>query len=149
MKLRLLAVGKAPRWVEEGFVQYAGRLPADNALRLTVVSPRRGQSDEARLLAEVRAEEIVVIFDRRGQTLSSEDLARLLARWRQSGRDVALLVGGVGGFDEAARKQAQHVLSMSAMTFPHLLARVLVAEQIYRAWSILGGHPYHLAHAGQ
>lgn len=148
MKLRLLAVGKAPRWVEEGFAQYADRLPADCALRLTVVVPRRGQSDEERLLAEVRAREIAVVFDRRGRTVSSEDMAELLAEWRQSGRDVALLVGGLGGFGDQARGQAEHVLSLSAMTFPHLLARVVVAEQVYRAWSILRGHPYHLAQAG-
>lgn len=148
MKLRLLAVGKAPRWVEEGFAQYAQRLPPDCPLQLTVVSPRRGQSDEDRLLAEVRSRETAVLFDRRGRTLSSEDMAELLAAWRQSGRDVALLVGGVAGFDEQARGQAEHVLSLSAMTLPHLLARVVVAEQVYRAWSILGGHPYHLAHAG-
>lgn len=148
MKLRLLAVGKAPRWVEEGFAQYAGRLPANSALHLTVVSPRRGQTDEQRLLAEVRARETAVIFDRRGRVVDSEDIAGLLADWRLSGRDVALLVGGVAGFDVEARHQAQHVLSLSAMTFPHLLARVLVAEQIYRAWTILGGHPYHRAYAG-
>lgn len=148
MKLRLLVVGKAPRWIDEGFREYADRLPQENPLRLTVVSPRRGQSDEERLLAEVRPKEVAVIFDRRGSAVSSEELAALLARWRQSGRDVALLVGGVAGFDDAARAGADHVLSLSAMTFPHLLARVVIAEQLYRAWSILGRHPYHLAHAG-
>lgn len=148
MKLRLLAVGKAPRWVEEGFAQYAQRLPADCPLQLTVVSPRRGQSDEDRLLAEVRPREIAVVFDRRGMTVSSEDMAELLAAWRLSGRNVALLVGGVAGFDDETRAQAEHVLSLSAMTLPHLLTRVVVAEQVYRAWSILRGHPYHLAQAG-
>lgn len=148
MNLRLLAVGKAPRWVEEGFAQYANRLPADCALQLTVVSPRRGQSDEERLLAEVRPRETAVVFDRRGRSVSSEDMAKLLAEWRQSGRDVAMLVGGLAGFDDEARGRADHVLSLSAMTFPHLLARVVVAEQVYRAWSILRGHPYHLAQAG-
>ena len=148
MKLRLLAVGKAPRWVEEGFAQYAQRLPADCRLQLSVVSPRRGQSDEERLLAEVRPRETAVIFDRRGRTISSEDMAEMLAGWRQSGRDVALLVGGVAGFDDEARSKAQCVLSLSAMTLPHLLARVVVAEQVYRAWSILRSHPYHLAQAG-
>ena len=148
MKLRLLAVGRAPRWIDEGFAQYAERLPRECALALTVVSPRRGQSEEERLLAEVRSRETAVIFDRRGTSVSSEGFAELFAGWRQSGRDVALLVGGVAGFDADARGRAAHVLSLSAMTFPHLLARVMVAEQIYRAWSILARHPYHLAHAG-
>lgn len=99
------------------------------------------------MLAEVRPREIAVVFDRRGRSVSSEGLAKLLAEWRQSGRDVALLVGGLAGFGDEARGRAEHVLSLSALTFPHLLSRVVVAEQVYRAWTILRGHPYHLAQA--
>ena len=146
MNLRLLAVGKAPGWIDEGFAQYAARLPPENALELAVVPPRRGRSDEQRLFGALRPNETPVIFDRRGRTASSEELAKLLAEWRMAGRDVALLVGGVDGFSQAALGRARHILSLSAMTFPHLLARVIVAEQIYRAWTILRGHPYHLAH---
>ncbi len=143
LKVRLLAVGKAPRWIDEGLAEYAKRLPSENALELAVVSPRRGQSDENRLLAEVRSKEIVVVLDRRGEALSSEAFAALVAQWRMGRRDVAILIGGASGFSESARQRAQHVLSLSAMTLPHLLVRVVVAEQIYRAWTILAGHPYH------
>lgn len=124
-------------------MHYARRLPPGAGMELKLVVPRRGQSDEERLLAEVRPEETTVIFDRRGEPISSAGLAQAVADWRMARRDVALLIGGVAGFDEAARRQAQTVLSLSAMTFPHQLARVVVAEQIYRANAILAGHPYH------
>lgn len=143
MKLRVLAVGKAPSWIDEGFASYAQRLPADNALELVVVNPRTGQSEAERLLAAVRTREIAVVLDRCGRSLSSEGLSALLAGWRMGGRDVALLVGGADGFDARTRENAEDVISLSQLTFPHQLVRVLVAEQIYRAWSILAGHPYH------
>ena len=142
MKIRLLTVGKAPPWIAAGFAQYAGRLPAD-ALRLAVARPRRGQTDEQCLLGAVRERELLVLWDRRGERTSSEGFAALLARWRMMGCDVALLIGGVQGFGAPARARAAHVLSLSEMTFPHQLARVMVAEQVYRAWAMLAGHPYH------
>lgn len=142
MKIRLITVGKAPRWITEGFEHYTRRLPP-NTLDLVVASPRRGQTDEARLLEAVREHEVLVVWDRRGQQMSSEGFAALLGRWRGSGRDVALLIGGVNGFGSATRARAAHVLALSQMTWPHQLARVLVAEQIYRAWAIHARHPYH------
>ena len=142
MKLRLITVGKAPQWITDGFDEYARRLPA-NALRLEVVSPRRGQSDEERLLAALRERDLLVVWDRSGEHVSSKGLAELLGRWRMAGRDVAMLIGGVEGLGAAAQGRAAHVLSLSAMTFPHQLVRVLVAEQLYRAWAIENGHPYH------
>lgn len=145
LKLRLLTVGKAPRWIDDGFAHYARRLPPGHGLQLVVLAPRRGQTDEQRLLAALRPGETVVIFERRGRSLDSEGMAALLAQWRMAGRDVALLVGGISGFGADACRRAQHVLSLSALTLPHQLARVLVAEQIYRAWTILSGHPYHVA----
>ena len=143
LKLRLLAVGRAPRWIDEGFAHYAGRLPAQNSLELVVVTTRRRETDTRALLAAVRPREAIVMLDQRGATVSSEQFATLLEEWRMAGRDVALLVGGVDGFDATARQQAQSVLSLSALTFPHQLVRVLVAEQVYRAWAIRSGHPYH------
>lgn len=143
MKIRLVAVGNAPRWIDEGFAHYARRLPPATALTLEVVSPRRGQSDAQRLLAAVRGNETLVLLDQRGTALSSEELAGELAAWRQDRRDIALLIGGTEGFGAAARQQAQRVLSLSRLTFPHQLVRVLVAEQLYRASAILAGHPYH------
>ena len=143
MKLRLLAVGKAPSWIEEGFAHYARRLPPESTLELVVVPPRRGASDEQRLLSALRPRETMAVFDERGATLTSRQLAATLADWRRAGRDVALLIGGSAGFSQETRSRAACVLSLSALTFPHQLARVLVAEQMYRAWAILHGHPYH------
>ena len=143
MRLRVLAVGKAPAWIDEGFHSYAQRLPPDNALELVVVSGRAGQSEGERLLAAVRAREVTVVLDRGGRPLSSEGLASLLADWRMDGRDIAILIGGADGFAARIRDNAEHVISLSPLTFPHLLVRVLIAEQVYRAWSILAGHPYH------
>ena len=142
MRLRLLAVGKAPSWIDEGFAHYARRLPPENSLELVIVTPRPGQSDEQRLLSALRPRETAVVFDQRGRPTTSPELATLLADWRQAGRDVALLIGGATGWSETARQGAAHVLSLSALTFPHQLTRVLVAEQLYRAWAILHGHPY-------
>lgn len=142
MKLRLITVGKAPTWIADGFDEYARRLPA-NALRLEVVAPRRGQTDEERLLAALRERELLVVWDRCGARVSSAGLAKLLGRWRMAGRDVAMLIGGVEGLGAGVTERAAHVLSLSDMTFPHQLARVLVAEQLYRAWAIDNGHPYH------
>ena len=139
----MLTVGKAPQWIEEGFAHYADRLPAGNSLELSVLSPRRGETDEQRLLAAVRSKETLVLLDQRGSAVCSRQLADMLAEWRMNGRDVALLIGGLQGFGDAARQRAAQVLSLSAMTFPHQLVRVMIAEQIYRAWAILHGHPYH------
>ena len=140
-----MAVGRAPGWIDEGFAHYARRLPRQNALELVVVSSKRRQTDEESLLAAVRAKETLVVLDRRGESFTSEQLAALLADWRMSGCDVALAIGGQAGFGDASRQRADHSLSLSAMTFPHQLVRIMVAEQIYRAWTILSGHPYHSA----
>lgn len=145
LKLRLLAVGKAPGWIDDGVAHYFKRLPAASRPELAVLPPRRGMNDQQRLLAAVRQNEITVILDRSGRALSSPGLAALLGDWRMAGRDVAMLIGGHAGFDAQARHGAAAVLSLSALTLPHQLVRVLLAEQLYRAWTILQGHPYHRA----
>ena len=110
---------------------------------MVVVSARRGQTIEQRLLDAVREREILVVLDRQGAAIASEGLAALMGEWRMQGRDVAFLVGGVDGLGSRSRDRAEHVLSLSNMTLPHLLVRVVLAEQLYRAAMILGGHPYH------
>lgn len=145
LKLRVLAVGKAPKWIDDGVAHYLRRLPPASRPELAVVTPRRGSTDEQRLLAAVRQNEVAVILDRRGRGITSDGLAALLADWRMAGRDVALLIGGSAGFDAEARRNATQVLSLSALTLPHQLVRVLLAEQLYRAWTILHHHPYHRA----
>jgi 23S rRNA (pseudouridine1915-N3)-methyltransferase len=151
--IHLIAVGTGmPRWVAEGFQEYARRLPRECALRLREVDlpqrlrglpPEQGRAAEGeRLLAAVPAGAARVALDERGSPWSTAELARRLQGWLGGGRDVALLVGGADGLAPACREGAE-VWSLSPLTLPHMLVRVVVAEQIYRAWSILAGHPYH------
>lgn len=146
-----------PEWVEAGYREYAKRLPAECALNLIEVEPRhRGKSaaraSEAQLARAEEAQRIerclpkgagVVALDGRGQSWSTEDLACRLAGWMGEGRDRALLVGGPDGLCESLLSRAEQRWSLSRLTFPHPLVRVILAEQIYRAWTLLKGHPYH------
>ena len=156
MHIRLLAVGdRQPGWVDDAFQSYAGRLPRDWQFRLdTIATARRGKGaaseravlDEGeRLLAKLSRDERLVLLDERGQRLTSKALAGALGEWQQGGRDLAFLIGGPDGVSEAVRQRAERRLSLSDLTLPHGLARVLLAEQLYRAWSLAAGHPYHRA----
>jgi 23S rRNA (pseudouridine1915-N3)-methyltransferase len=137
------------------FDDYAGRLagrgPAGMTLALREVEERRKlpvdqhrAAEAALLLAEIPKGAIIVALDARGKTLSSEDFAKRLARWRDDGvGDIAFVIGGADGLDRRIIERAAFVLSLGSMTWPHLLVRAMLAEQIYRAQSILLGHPYH------
>ncbi|TNC93043.1 23S rRNA (pseudouridine(1915)-N(3))-methyltransferase RlmH [Thalassolituus sp.] len=154
MKLRLLAVGnKMPAWVEQGYQEYARRMPADCALELVELSPgHRGknasiekamQQEAEALRKALRPQEHVVALAVEGKAWSTEQLSRELEGWRMQGGDVALLIGGPDGMTPEIMKLAQQRWSLSNLTLPHPLVRVLMAEQLYRAWTILQGHPYH------
>ena len=156
MQIHLIAVGeKMPRWVHEGYSEYAKRLPAECALRLVEIpAGRRGKNtdiartvdDESkRILAAVPKSATVVALEVGGRSWSTEQLARQLGDWMGRGQDLALLVGGPDGLGEAARQAAGQHWSLSPLTLPHPLVRVVLAEQLYRAWSILRHHPYHRA----
>jgi len=97
------------------------------------------------LLAALPDKVRVVALDENGKERTTREMSRQLARWQEEGRDVALLVGGADGLSEACRERADDIWSLSRLTFPHPLVRVIVAEQIYRAWSLLNNHPYHRA----
>jgi 23S rRNA (pseudouridine1915-N3)-methyltransferase len=165
MKIQLLSVGRRmPRWVDEAFAEYAKRLPPSCSLSLTEIEPalrqrpgKRSQYSTAspaqreriiategeRILKALPTSALTVALDARGQMWSTEALAAELERWLAGGRDVALLVGGADGLDPRCLARAEQRWSLSRLTFPHPLVRVILAEQIYRAWSILQGHPYH------
>jgi len=156
MRLQLLAVGqRMPEWVATGFAEYAGRMPRDMALTLHALpNPARSRAldtstlrrlEGQALLAAVPGQALVVALDEGGDVVDTQAMAGRLARWQQSGRDVALVIGGAAGLDDAVRERADWVWSLSPLTFPHMLVRILVAEQIYRAWSLLNNHPYHRA----
>lgn len=154
MKIRLLAVGtRMPDWVTAGYEEYAKRLTDDVRLELVeIAAGKRGKNaDVVRLtdkegeaqLAAIPAQDYVVALEVGGRPLSTEDLSEKLGRWLQEGRNISLLVGGPEGLSAAARARADLQWSLSPLTLPHPMVRVLLAEQIYRAWTLLKGHPYH------
>ena len=154
MKIRLLCVGtRMPDWVTEGYSTFARRLPRDTTLTLEEVPASRRSGDVQRcideegerLLSRTTKDDRVIVLDECGAAWSSVELSQRLAAWRQDGRDVVLLVGGADGLSQLCRSRAEVSWSLSAATLPHAFVRVLVAEQVYRAWTLLTGHPYHRA----
>lgn len=153
MKLKLLAVGsKMPGWVQQGFDDYRRRFSKDMALDLLEIPAlKRGKNadiqriidKEGELLLAQAGKDHIVMLDIPGSRWSTEQLASQLAGWQHCGRDVSLLVGGPEGLSGACKAAAQQSWSLSPLTLPHPLARILVAESLYRAWSLLSNHPYH------
>jgi 23S rRNA (pseudouridine1915-N3)-methyltransferase len=154
MKLAVVAVGtRMPSWVVDGFREYAKRMPPRIALELIEIKPEARTSGKtaAQMLA-AEAQRIraalprgarVVALDEHGKDLSTSSLAVQLDGWMQESGPLAFLIGGPDGLDPALKKSAAMQLRLSSLTLPHGLARVLLAEQLYRALSIIGGHPYH------
>jgi 23S rRNA (pseudouridine1915-N3)-methyltransferase len=152
MRARLIAVGeRMPAWVAAGLDEYIKRLRRELPLQLVEVSAK--SRDPARMMAEEGAAQLaaiapgahVVALDGRGKPWSSEELAAQLARWRMAGKDLALVIGGADGLAPALLDRADQRWSLGPATLPHMLVRILVAEQLYRATSLLGHHPYHRA----
>lgn len=155
MKLRLVAVGtRMPAWVTAGWLDYAERMPRELKLEL-IELPLAVRGKNADLERAKNAEGVKllersegctrVMLDERGASWTSTDLANRLKAWMQDGRDVALLVGGPDGHAAEVQKAADERWSLSKLTLPHALVRVLIAEQLYRAWSLTANHPYHRA----
>jgi 23S rRNA (pseudouridine1915-N3)-methyltransferase len=154
MNIQLIAVGtRMPNWVEQGFSEYAKRLPPEFSLNLTEIPagkrgkhadiPRLMRVEGQRLLAAVPQHAHVVVLEVGGRPWSTEQLAARLQQHLYYGGDLALLVGGPDGLSPACRQAAHEQWSISPLTLPHPLVRVIIAEQIYRSWSILCHHPYH------
>ena len=154
MRIHLIAVGRRmPDWVNAGFEEYRKRMPPECRLELVeIAAGQRGKgADLARLqreegekmLAAIPRGTEVVALDAGGKRVDTEGLSRWLEGWLAGGRDVALLVGGPEGLAPACLERADRRWSLSPLTFPHPLVRILVAEQLYRAVSIVKGHPYH------
>ncbi|MFM1897115.1 MAG: rRNA ((1915)-N(3))-methyltransferase RlmH [Pseudomonadota bacterium] len=154
MKLNLVAVGnKMPTWVDLAVNEYGRRLPPDFALVVkTVPLAKRSKTsnidqcvrkEAEALLARLGRDDVVVALEVKGRVLDTESLARRINAIREQGRDLSLLVGGPDGLGEACLARASEQWSLSALTLPHPLVRILVAEQLYRVWSLLNQHPYH------
>ncbi len=156
MKARLIAVGeRAPGWVAEGFAEYRKRLSHWLPLDLVKIEPglrgkgrdavRAMQDEGARVLAAIPKNAHAVVLDGRGKAHSSEQLAQRLEHWRGQGRDLAFLVGGPEGHAPEVLARADEHWSLGPLTLPHMLVRLVLAEQLYRAAALLANHPYHRA----
>ena len=154
MKIRLLAVGtKMPAWVTQGVTEYTKRLPTDCQLEIVEINPGfRGKSaSKAKAMAQeaeainkaLRGNEHIVTLEVEGKNWSTEELSDNLEHWRSFGQDIAFIVGGADGLDPSITVKARQRWSLSRLTLPHPMVRIMVAEQVYRAWTILQGHPYH------
>ncbi|HEV2539099.1 MAG TPA: 23S rRNA (pseudouridine(1915)-N(3))-methyltransferase RlmH [Frateuria sp.] len=156
MRARMIAIGeRMPGWVADGFAEYRKRLSHELPLELVELKPgARGKGrDDARamheegqaILAALPRDIHVVALDGRGKTWSSEELAAQLANWRMAGRDLAFLIGGPDGHAPEVLARADQRWSLGPLTLPHMLVRLVLAEQLYRASTLLAGHPYHRA----
>lgn len=153
MKVQLVAVGtKMPDWVQTGFTEYLRRFPKDMPFELVEIpAGKRGKNadikrildKEGELMLAAAGKNRIVTLDIPGKPWDTPQLAHELERWKQDGRDVSLLIGGPEGLSPACKAAAEQSWSLSALTLPHPLVRVLVAESLYRAWSITTNHPYH------
>jgi 23S rRNA (pseudouridine1915-N3)-methyltransferase len=156
MLINFVCVGsKMPAWVNQGYEEYAKRLNKDIRIKLIeVVASKRAKTisveklkaeEAGRILKVIPKGAYVVALDVKGKQWSTEDLSVQLERWLHLGQDVNLIVGGPDGLDAEILKLANEKWSLSNLTFPHPIVRVVVSEQIYRAWSLLNNHPYHRA----
>ena len=154
MRIHLITVAnKAPAWVVDGYNEYAKRMPPEARLELVEVKPepREGGKTPAqmmaaeakRILAAVPKGATLVALDERGRDTSTKALAQLLESWLAGGSDVALIVGGPDGLAPEIKSNASVLLRLSSLTLPHALVRVVLAEAMYRGWSVVKGHPYH------
>ncbi len=155
MHFRILAVGdRQPAWVDDAVNNYTGRLPPSWRFRIdTLPVAKRGKNGQDPKYREAEgdtilaraADEFIVLLDERGKSLSSVELATKLADWQRDGRNLCFVIGGPDGVSDAVKSRADFCWSLSRLTLPHGLARILCAEQLYRAWSLNAGHPYHRA----
>ncbi len=154
MKLLILAVGnKMPSWISEGYNEYAKRMPREARLELIEIKPEARisgktpeqmmEAEAQRILAALPADMLRIALDERGTTPTTKQLSQQMQGWMQQGRDVAFIIGGADGLHASIKQQAQSLIALSALTLPHGMVRVLLAEQLYRAWSLLHNHPYH------
>ena len=154
MRLMVVAVGqRVPAWAQTAWDDYAKRFPPELKLELKAIKtePRAGGKTAAQLMAAERQRieaaipkgTHIVVLDERGTALTTQALASRLGDWQGLGGDVALVIGGPDGLDPELRRSAQERIRLSDLTLPHAMVRVLLVEQLYRAWSVNAGHPYH------
>jgi 23S rRNA (pseudouridine1915-N3)-methyltransferase len=154
MKIHLVAIGqRMPTWVNQAFNEYAKRLPNDYQLILRALSAQKRTkssnteqliaTESLALISACPAQSHRIALDRVGRSMNTHDIAKKLNQWHDQSQDIAILIGGPEGISKTHLEQCHSTWSLSDLTLPHPLVRILIAEQIYRAWSILSNHPYH------
>lgn len=153
MKLRILAIGhKMPTWVELGCAEYLKRMPREATVEVVEFKPDKRaagkggeqvrEAEGARIL-EATGRDFLVVLDERGKSVTTLQLAEKFTGWLGGGRDISLAIGGADGLHESVKQRADWMWSLSPLTLPHGMVRVLLAEQLYRAWTVINNHPYH------
>lgn len=142
-----------PAWIQNGFEEYVKRMPPELRIELHEIKPEQRssarsaesimQTEAQRLSAALPASMHLIVLDERGKDLTTQQLAQHLKQWQQAGKDPVFVIGGADGIDPSLKQRAQLLLRISSLTLPHGMVRVLLAEQLYRAVSILKNHPYH------
>ncbi|HEU0188478.1 MAG TPA: 23S rRNA (pseudouridine(1915)-N(3))-methyltransferase RlmH [Gallionella sp.] len=154
MKLMIVSVGhKMPDWITAGFNEYAKRMPRELKIELVEVKPEPRTSGKTtaqimeaeaqRILAALPQNCLRIALDEHGAQPTTKQFAAQMQGWMREGRDVAFIIGGADGLHESVKQDAQQMLALSALTLPHAFVRVLLAEQLYRAYSLMHNHPYH------
>ena len=153
MKIRIIAVGhKMPGWVEQGCAEYLKRMPRETTVEIVELKPDKRAAGkggeqvreaEAQRILEAAGRDFLIALDEHGQEPTTLQLADKMQQWLSDGRDVALAIGGADGLHDKVKQAAHWQWSLSKLTLPHGMVRVLLAEQLYRAWSVLNNHPYH------
>lgn len=153
MKLRILSVGhKMPDWVETACAEYIKRMPRELSVEVVEIKPEKRaagnnteniQAVEAKRILESAGKDYLIACDEHGKQITSVALAEMLKKWQSLGKNVSFIIGGADGLDAHLKKQANEIIGLSSLTFPHAFVRVLLCEQIFRAHAILQNHPYH------
>ena len=154
MRVSILSVGhKMPAWIQEGYQEYARRMPPEIRVELIELKPEERTSGKtvekaralegARILAAAPEGVELIALDEKGRAVTTQGLSVMLAGWMRDGTHPAFVIGGADGLSDEVRERATRLVSLSSLTLPHALVRVVLAEQLYRAWSILARHPYH------
>jgi len=154
LKIHLIAVGKKiPEWINAGFSEFSKRMPPELQINLIEITPsirnkatpieKNIKEEGERIQSAIPSNSKLIVLDEKGTSFNSIALSKKMESWLPMGQDITLVIGGANGIDPVIKKQANEKWSLSSFTLPHALARVLIAEQLYRAWSILQGHPYH------
>ena len=142
-----------PEWVNSGFTEFSKRMPPELQIILVEITPsvrnkatpieKNIKEEGERIQSAIPSNSRLIVLDEQGKNFSSMDLSKKMESWLPMGQDISIIIGGADGIDDHIKQQSDEKWSLSSFTLPHTLVRVVVAEQLYRAWSILKGHPYH------